>query len=264
MLATVGACGAPQWRETTRRFFCIFEAVRKALLCFRRRASVRPVSVRVIAIDGPAGAGKSTVAQAVAKRLGFVRVDTGALYRGVALAARERGLSWQDGAALGALAGALDLRFESGEGGPRLHIDGKDRDDELRTTDVAEGASEVSKHSEVREALLSVQRRLGEAGGVVLEGRDIGTVVFPDAEVKVFLTASPEARADRRYRDLGARGVEADRDELLRSIQERDKRDSTRALAPLVAAEDAVHLDSTDLSFDEVVGRIVELAQARA
>ena len=219
----------------------------------------------VIAIDGPAGAGKSTVARAVADRLGYVLVDTGALYRGVALAARERGVSWDDADALGALARGLDLDFTLGEGGaPQLRLDGIDRSDEIRTPSIAEGASAVSRHPSVRDALLGLQRRLGEDGGVVLEGRDIGTVVFPDAEVKIFLTASPHERARRRVGDLRQRGQEADASAVLAALEARDRQDSSRPVAPLRPAEDAVHLDTTELSFDEVVGGVLELVHARA
>jgi len=215
---------------------------------------VRGRSRPVVAIDGPAGAGKSTVARAVADALGFVFVDTGALYRGLALAASERGVDWEDGPALAKLAGELDLSF-----GPEGHlrIDGDDRDDEIRTPEMAQGASKVSAHPEVRAALLGVQRALGADGGAVLEGRDIGTVVFPDAEVKVFLTAAPDERARRRQRDLAERGVEADFQDLLASIRERDERDVHRAVAPLRPAEDAWVLDSTGRSLEEVVERVV-------
>lgn len=208
----------------------------------------------VVAIDGPAGAGKSTVARAVADALGYLLVDTGALYRGLALAARERGVDWDDGPALAALARQIELSF-----GPdgRLRIDGVDRDDDIRSPEMGQGASKVSAHPEVRQALLGIQRALGAAGGVVLEGRDIGTVVFPDAEVKVFLTAAPEERARRRVGDLARRGIQADYDEVLASIRERDERDERRAVAPLRPADDAWILDSTGLSLEEVVKRVV-------
>ncbi len=220
----------------------------------------------VVAIDGPAGAGKSTVAQAVAEALGYVRVDTGALYRGVALVAKERGVDWTDGQAVAGVASSLKLSFRvgqnpMGEVAPLLCIDGVERDADLRTPEVAEGASVISKHPALRDALLDVQRRLGEAGGVVFEGRDIGTVVFPEAQAKVFLTASPEARADRRFKELQRRGVSADRDALLDAIRNRDARDSSRPVAPLKAADDAVVVDSTEMDFDTVVTRIVAIAR---
>lgn len=212
----------------------------------------------VVALDGPAGAGKSTVARAVADALGFVLVDTGALYRGIALAAHERNVSWDDAEALGELARSVQLSFDDGG---HLCIEGVDRADDIRTPEVSQGASKVSAHPPVRDALLGIQRALGADGGVVLEGRDIGTVVFPDAEVKIFLTASVEKRAERRMGDLKNRGVEADMESLLESIRERDHRDSTRAVAPLKPADDAELVDTTALEFDEVVTRVVDLVR---
>lgn len=215
----------------------------------------------MVAIDGPAGAGKSTVARQVAERLGFVRVDTGALYRAVGLVALERGVSLEDGRALGALTSELELAFVEGPGGPRLTVNGSDREDDLRTPDVADAASKVSALPEVRAALLEAQREMGVDGGVVLEGRDIGTVVFPDAEVKVFLTATAEARARRRLGDLEERGVQSTFEDVLAAMKARDTRDSSREHAPLKPAEDATVVDSTEMTQDEVVAHIATLAR---
>jgi len=223
------------------------------------------MSGAIVAIDGPAGAGKSTAANRLAHRLGYVLIDTGALYRAVALVAKERGIAWDDAASLGALAAGMDLRFEPSKeagGRPPLLIDGVDRSSAIREPDISRGASEVSAHPSVRAALLGVQRDMGARGGVVLEGRDIGTVVFPDAHVKVFLTASAEARANRRCQELTAAGAEAELSEVRAEIEKRDARDSGRAIAPLRAAEDATLLDSTNLDLDGVIERLVEIVSA--
>lgn len=218
----------------------------------------------VIAIDGPAGAGKSTTALALARSLGFTLVDTGALYRGVALAARQRGIAWDDGPALGTLSRQLRLSFATGpDGAPRLHIDGVDCADAIRRPEISMGASDVSKHAEVRAALLDQQRELGRDGGVVLEGRDIGTVVFPDAELKVFLTASAQTRAVRRVGDLATRGVPADLDQTLNEIRARDTQDSTRPVAPLAPAPDSILVDTSDMDLDQVVRHLTALARER-
>jgi CMP/dCMP kinase len=201
----------------------------------------------VIAIDGPAGAGKSTVARALARALGFTYLDSGAMYRSVALAARQRG---QSPAAV-----APELRIELGD---RVLVDGRDVSDELRTPEVTEAASVAAADPKVREAMVAEQRRLLASGNWVVEGRDIGTVVAPDADVKVFLTASPDARARRRAAELGA-----DAARVLAEHAIRDERDTSRQHSPLQAAPDAEAIDTTDLTLDEVVERIVRLTRDR-
>jgi cytidylate kinase len=216
----------------------------------------------VVAIDGPAGAGKSTVTLRVATALGYFVVDTGALYRTVALACERAGIDLDDYERVGTLAEALvakdAVRLEGdAQGGSRVLLDGRDVSGAIRTQTLSQGASKVSAQPRVRAALLELQRSAGRSGGVVLEGRDIGTVVFPDAEVKVFLTASVEERARRRFEQLRAAGVEADIEAVKREVEERDQRDSSRPIAPLRKAPDALVVDSSVLSIDQVVARIV-------
>ena len=212
---------------------------------------------RVIAVDGPAGAGKSTSSRALARRLGFAYVDTGAMYRAVGVLARERRLAFDDDAALAQLAAAL--RFEIDPGGERLVVDGRDLSTIIRRADAGELASLVSERPVVRERLVALQRRLGERGGVVMEGRDIGTVVFPAAPVKLFLTADPETRAARRAAELPA----VDEAALARELAERDRRDAGRAHSPLRPAADAIVLDTTALTLEEVVERMARLVRER-
>lgn len=207
----------------------------------------------IVAIDGPAGAGKSTLSKRVAEALGYTLVDTGALYRAVALWARRRGIAWDDGPALGALTASLRLAFVDGA----LEVDGERPGDALRTSETSLGASRVSAHPEVRAALLGVQRDMGREGGVVLEGRDIGTVVYPDAEVKVFLVASDEERAKRRLAELVSRGETASFEGVLEDLRTRDARDEQRAVAPLRMAEGAVRVDTTGRTLDELVEELV-------
>jgi cytidylate kinase len=208
----------------------------------------------VIAIDGPAGAGKSTVARAVAAELGFTYLDSGAMYRSVALAAQEAGIDADDGAALGPLAAGLEVGFD----GRRVLLAGRDVSDAIRRPEVTADASRVSVHPAVREAMVDRQRELIAAGRYVAEGRDIGTVVSPDAPLKVFLTASDEERARRRAAETGE-----DFETVLAAQVARDARDTEREHGALRAAEDAVELDTTGLSLEEVVGRVVALARER-
>ena len=216
----------------------------------------------VVAIDGPAGAGKSTVTRKVAERLGYIIVDTGALYRVVALAAEQAGLSFDDAERTSKLAEALvaenAVQLRRGQdGAQQVLLRGQDVSSAIRTQTLGQGASKVSAHPGVRQALLELQRGQGREGAVVLEGRDIGTVVFPDAEAKFYLTASVEVRAQRRRDELSARGTPPSLEEVLNEVTERDRRDSTRPVAPLRQADDAQLVDSSALSVEQVVERIV-------
>lgn len=214
----------------------------------------------VVAIDGPSGAGKSTVAKQVAKRLSFQYLDSGALYRAVALAALEGGVNLDDPVAVGALVRGLDVQLVAGGA---VLLDTRDVSGLIRTEAVSQAASKVSSLRAVREALIDLQRHAARAPGCVVEGRDMGTIVFPDAGLKVFLDADVEERALRRTKELQSRGEGAVLAEVLAEMRERDRRDSTRALAPLRAAADAVVLDSTKLAIEEVVARIVAEARKR-
>lgn len=215
----------------------------------------------IVAIDGPAGAGKSTVADRVARELDFQLVDTGALYRAVAATALDRDLSPDDAEAVAGIARELEFDFRRRDGENELLCEGRPMGREIRTPKVSQVTSEISSHPEVRDALLDVQRRIGRRESSVLEGRDIGTVVFPDAEVKVFLTASAEERARRRCEELREEGEAADFDAVLEEIRERDRRDRNREVAPLKSAADAVEIDTTDQSIDEVVERLLEIVE---
>jgi cytidylate kinase len=224
-----------------------------------------PVSGRarpIVAIDGPAGAGKSTVSKQVADTLGFVLVDTGAMYRAVALAAQRAGVDWAVGSKVGDVAQEL-VRAEKlrlvpdATRGVRVELDGEDVSEAIRSPEMGLGASSVSVHPEVRAALLDLQRQAGRDGGVVLEGRDIGTVVFPDAEAKFFLTARPEVRAQRRFEELVAKGQAVTLEQTLREVVARDRQDETRKVAPLRRADDAVEIDCSFQSIGEIVAAIV-------
>jgi CMP/dCMP kinase len=217
----------------------------------------------VVAIDGPAGAGKSTTARMLAERLGYALLDTGAIYRTLALLARRRGIAWEDGTGVAALAAELDIAFHLDAGVNRVRVGGDDITQAIRTPEMSDGASRVSALPEVRAALLDLQRRLGAAGGVVVEGRDIGTVVFPDAEAKFYLTASAAERARRRAAELRAAGRPADEAEVQAEMEARDRRDMSRPVAPLRAADDAVTVDSSTLSADEVVDAMAALIERR-
>ena len=218
----------------------------------------------IIAIDGPSGAGKSTVAKAVAKRLGFSCLDTGAMYRAIAWRALEDGVALDDEDGLGRIARTCEISFGHVEGDPlpkRVFIDGVEVTDVIRTARIDKAVSPTSAAPSVRTALVDQQRRIGARGDFVVEGRDIGTVVFPDAAVKVFLTASDEERAHRRVRQNVDRGIGSiDYEEVLADLRRRDEADSSRATSPLVAAEDAVRIDSTSHYIAEVIDEICALA----
>lgn len=213
----------------------------------------------VIAIDGPGGAGKGTVSRLLACRLGWHLLDSGALYRVTALAASKSGIDFNDTAALGALASALDVVFEPADKGVSVVLAGEDVGEEIRTEAFGELASRVAAIGSVRDALLDRQRAFQAPPGLVADGRDMGTVVFPSAELKIYLTASVEERARRRHKQLIDKGIDVSLTRLKEDIEERDQRDMTRTVAPLKPAEDAMMVDTTSLSIDEVVAQVNDL-----
>jgi CMP/dCMP kinase len=219
------------------------------------------VSELIIAIDGPVGSGKSTLARRVAELMGYVYIDTGAMYRSIALKALRRGMALEAADALTALAGDTRIDLRARDGGQQVFLDGEDVTSAIRTPEVAQAASKVAVIPGVRRVLVAEQRRAGGQGGVVMEGRDIGTVVFPDAELKIFLTASPEIRAERRWREHQQKGDSIDLARTLEEIRERDRRDRERADSPLVRAKDAVVVDSTAMEPEEVARLVVMLAR---
>lgn len=218
----------------------------------------------IVAIDGPAGSGKSTVTHLLARRLGYVHIDTGALYRAVALRASEEKVSTDDSEALGRLARACKLEFQwLNDDRNHVFLDGRNVSSLIRTPEISMAASKISAFQEVREALLGLQQEMGRQGGVVLEGRDIGTVVFPNAHVKFFLTASVESRAKRRAVELEEKGVYLDFAEVKRQVAERDKGDTERKVAPLRKASDAIEIDTTEMTVDQVVNTLATIVLER-
>jgi cytidylate kinase len=218
----------------------------------------------IIAVDGPAGVGKSSSSRLLAERLGYRYIDTGALYRAVGLLAWEQGVSPEDAQGLTALCNSLELRFVAGAEGLRLLLGERDVTTDIRRPEISQMASKVSAHPVVRQRLLALQRDLGKDGGVVMEGRDIGTVVFPDADVKFYLDASPEERGRRRYAELQQQGTPANLATTVQEIAERDRRDSGREHAPLHQAADAVVIDTTARSLAEVVRTMADYVEDRA
>ncbi len=216
-----------------------------------------------IAIDGPGGSGKSSVAKAIAKKLGIIYVDTGALYRNIGLYMLEAGINPKDAEAVGAALPSLTLELKFEDGKQIILLCGKDRGDEIRTPEASMAASDVSAIPAVREYLLNMQRDTAKKNSVVMDGRDIGTVILPYAEVKIFLTASPEARAKRRHAELLSRGKDVSYQQVYNEMVERDKNDSTRAIAPCVPAEDAIFLDNSELNAEETMDKILEIIKKK-
>ncbi len=217
-----------------------------------------------IAIDGPSGAGKSSLARRCASSLSFLYVDTGAIYRTVGLAAWRQGIDRKNEEKVAAMLPQLDIRMAYNESGEqRMYLNGEDVSSDIRLPEISICASDVSALPKVRSFLLEMQRKMARENSVIMDGRDIGTVVLPDAELKIFLTASARARAERRMKELVAKGVEADFEDVLRDIEYRDRQDSSRAAAPLKAAEDAVTVDTTELDFDESFALLMQIIRDR-
>ncbi|WP_405380096.1 (d)CMP kinase [Phascolarctobacterium sp.] len=217
----------------------------------------------VVAIDGPAGAGKSTIAKLVAEKLGYAYIDTGAMYRSVAWKFLQTGKAFDEDFISG-LSQTMVIEFRPEAKVNRVFVDGVEVTDAIRSTEVTAIVSKVAAIGAVREAMVDQQRRMGESGGVLMDGRDIGTVVFPNAQLKIFLTASVEERAMRRYKELVAKGEQVDLEQLQKDIASRDKQDSERAISPLRQAEDALLLDTSDMDINQVTEKIMQLVQERA
>lgn len=216
-----------------------------------------------IAIDGPSGAGKSTVAKALAKKLGIVYVDTGALYRTIGYAAVSRGIGTKDADALSAMLPDIHIDVKYEDGVQCVYLNGENLGDRIRRPEISMAASDVSSVPVVRAFLLDTQRDIARRNSVVMDGRDIGTVILPDADVKIFMVASAEARAERRTKELEEKGMPANYEDVLREMRERDAQDSGRAIAPAIPAPDAIHLDNSYMSVEESVDAVLQIIAAR-
>lgn len=217
----------------------------------------------IIAIDGPAASGKSTTAKLLAKKLDYIYLDTGAMYRACALQAMRQGIALEDRAAISAMMDTLEIKIEQGTEGNLIYLSGEDISAAIRTPEVSNMASAISAIPEVRIKMVELQRRLGEAGGVILDGRDIGTVVFPNAQCKFFLVADIKARAMRRFLELQAKGMEVSLEQITMDLEARDKADSSRAMAPLKPAPDAILVDTGKLSIKGQVNKLWKIIRAK-
>jgi cytidylate kinase len=217
----------------------------------------------IIAIDGPAGSGKGTITKIVAKKLGFINIDTGAMFRCVALEMLRNNVGLDDEESIKEILNNIDIELKNENDNQKILLDGENVSLKIRTEEVSKFASSVSTIPIVRENLLNLQRKIAEGKNVIMEGRDIGTVVFPNADVKIYLDASAEERAKRRYKQNEANGLESDYNQILNEIKVRDERDSTRAIAPLKKADDAILVDSTNMSIEQVVEKILEIANEK-
>ena len=222
-----------------------------------------PRTKLIIAIDGPAGSGKSTIAQHLARKLGYVNLETGAMYRALGLKALDSGVALDDEAKLYELAQCSTIALDPTPLGNRVLLDGRDVSQRIRDTDVSDAASRVSVHPRVREWMVAHQREMGKLGGVIMEGRDIGTKVFPDADVKIFLDAKLDVRAQRRVTQVSAADDPSRAKQIAEQMAQRDRRDSTRAESPLVPAPDAVIIDSSQMTIEQVIHRIEEIVEQR-
>ena len=218
----------------------------------------------IIAIDGPAGSGKSTVAKLLAKKLGYTYIDTGAMYRAVALKIKNLGIDPEDLNKVLKIMEETSIDLEPDENGVKVFLDGKDVSKDIRTEEIGKIASKIARYPQVRKILVQMQRELGKkARDVVIEGRDTGTVIFPDADIKFFFTASPEIRAERRYKELKEKGLDVSYDEILKEVKERDYLDTTRKDSPLKPAKDAIIIDTSDKNLDEVLQEVLDIVKSK-